>query len=609
MGIEVFRVIWRQVLAVAFLLMGFTQTLDAFRPSYEGYGAYVTSNNRSEGQVSYRDRSSHGDFQPRLFGRLAQTSLRYDDRTVHWLTHSHERGNVHMWGDPLFVWPKDASLSAMDRVMRQFIDQNETVFGITSKDLIYSKERSRIYGSHQTISYQRVFQNVPVEGAYITFRFNQRRLVQITNHSFGELDARRIESPQVSAREAAEAVFYDVMFEHGADELVGKIRPEVQPYYDRDGSIRFRYVYQIDVKKERPVGYWRYSVGASDGKLVRLINGLHYQAQVSGQLYPRHPSDSIKEVPLADVYVENAHQQKDLTDNDGFYDISPDRAVSQLKGKHVNVQKNHNQKVSQQADSYGDIHFSSEFLSENMAYYHVNRVNRYVQNFLRGSFLRKPLRVGTHVKHGVLKSCNAWYDPDETSLNFLSQDDQCHDSSHIADIIYHEWGHFLDDQLGGIQDRAFSEAISDVLSLLMTDDPELAPGFQKGTSKPMRSLDRLRVYPKDRHSNPHTEGLIVGGAWYEFYELMKEYYGPEEGRYRTTDIFLNHLVSADNYLDSYQATLVVDDDNGNLGDCTPHMCLLNQAFSRRGLTREDERCNSGDYSALPACSDSTIKSF
>ena len=56
-----------------------------------------------------------------------------------------------------------------------------------------------------------------------------------------------------------------------------------------------------------------------------------------------------------------------------------------------------------------------------------------------------------------------------------------------------------------------------------------------------------------------------------------------------SDIILS-MVSTDDYLDSYMGALAVDDTDGNLNNCTPHMCVLNPIFAKRGLTKYDPRC-------------------
>jgi len=206
-----------------------------------------------------------------------------------------------------------------------------------------------------------------------------------------------------------------------------------------------------------------------------------------------------------------------------------------------------------------------------------------------------------------MRHCNAWYNPRSGTLNFLEtgkSDDgelNCENSSHIADVIYHEWGHALDDSFGGIQDSAFSEAIGDITSFMQTGDSRLAPGFFKGQKRPIRDANVLKVYPKDRSKNPHAEGLIVGGAWWEVFTKFREIYGDEEGRDKMANVFYRHIAHSRSYLESYQGALVVDDDDGDLSNCTPHMCLFNQAFARRGLTPTDDRCKQQN-----ACGSSTI---
>jgi hypothetical protein len=114
--------------------------------------------------------------------------------------------------------------------------------------------------------------------------------------------------------------------------------------------------------------------------------------------------------------------------------------------------------------------------------------------------------------------------------------------------------------------------------------------FKKDPSKPIRDMNVVKIYPRDQTRDPHSEGLIVGGAWYESLVALQDKLGLEEGRLRMADLFYRHLVSTDSYLDSYQGLLVIDDDDGDLSNGTPHLCLLNPIFAKRGLADYDDRC-------------------
>lgn len=579
---------------------GFRSTRDDFE---------MTANEDSPTLMNPR---THGAFTPRLVGQPSRVTLSSGGRAVNWEALVTARGPISFWGRPIIRLPDEISFQQVDQILKKFIDENANVFGVSSQDLRNDQSRTKYSGPYKYITYQRYFrvEDAPfkVQGAFITFRFKGNRLIQITNYSFGEIGV--VEAPTVGADEAIASIMEDAQYDDEKDRI-SKMSAELQPFFGSDRRIHFRFVYQATVKKTFPKGSFDYSVSALDGHIVRIMSGIH-TAQVLGEVYPRLRGESVKTVPMPEIMVVSG-SEKAYADAGGNFE--GENVTAMMVGQRAAVLVNSKEKVTQPQDRDGNILFSSgKFISENMAYVHVNRVNGFVRNFVKTpaidpaapekNFLDQPIMVSTHTQHPFIKNCNAWFDG--RGLNFLSEDAKCFDSAQFADIVYHEWGHALDNALGGIQDNAFSEAIGDITAMLMTGDSKIGPGFLKNQPNPIRDLTTFRHYPEGQDTDPHKEGLIVGGSWYDFYQLMVGHYGLQEGRAKTAEIFFKHLISTDAYTDSYQGALIVDDDDGNLENCTPHMCLMNAAFAKHGLASADPRCQGNEIEGKPACGASTI---
>jgi hypothetical protein len=544
-------------------------------------------------------------YHPRLSGGLVQFRMLTESAPVVWTgTGHHSRGVIHAWGESPIHWGRDESLEEMDLRLRRLVDLNQSAFKIQGRDLRLSRERTKFAGAQRTLVYERIFwfegeTAIPLESAFVIFRFKNHRLVQITNHSYGDVGI--IEAPMVSSEEALEAVLLEHPLQSKNDQVKRRAVPYLQAFFIRGGEVRFRMIYQVEVFREASQSLWTYRVSGRDASVLAIDNGLH-SSQILGSVIPRLPRDGVRRAPMPFAKVTSGRKNSSA-DQRGEYNYEGGEVIAELTSSFVTLHRNGKPVRQLSSDSTGIVEFdAAKALDDSNAFFHITRLNGFVRQFIRLPFLDRPIHVNTQVKNGAVESCNAWFSPFYGTLNFLRADDQCENSSHLADIVYHEWGHALDHAIGGIQDSAFSEAIGDVTSLLMTGDPQLARGFVK--SKPesgIRDMAQVKVYPRDRHSNPHTEGLIVGGAWFETFTLMKEVLGEEAGRQKTADLFFRHLVSADDYLDSYYAALVVDDDDGDLSNCTPHMCLLNKAFSRRGLTPQDPRCQMAN-----ACGSSSL---
>ena len=65
-------------------------------------------------------------------------------------------------------------------------------------------------------------------------------------------------------------------------------------------------------------------------------------------------------------------------------------------------------------------------------------------------------------------------------------------------------------------------------------------------------------------------------------ELIKRY-GEVRGADTAAYLFFRHVLTTDTYSDSYQAILLLDDDDGNPATKSPNHCLITKAFSDHGL--------------------------
>ncbi|RZI55039.1 MAG: hypothetical protein EOP14_07440, partial [Pseudomonas sp.] len=139
--------------------------------------------------------------------------------------------------------------------------------------------------------------------------------------------------------------------------------------------------------------------------------------------------------------------------------------------------------------------------------------------------------------------CNAFYE--NGSLNFFAQGKDvqgktCANTALISDVVYHEWGHAMDDFLGpvnrtnsstGITDGAYSEGIGDILSSYMARAPNLGVGLTLNDKTELRNLQNTRKHPpaNARESEVHEAGLIIGGAFWDMFTLLSSLHGAEQG--------------------------------------------------------------------------------
>ena len=170
-----------------------------------------------------------------------------------------------------------------------------------------------------------------------------------------------------------------------------------------------------------------------------------------------------------------------------------------------------------------------------------------------------------------------------------SGDDTCASTGLISDVVYHEWGHGLHANAGGIQDYAFSEGFGDILSLAMTHSSKIGIGFFVKDQKPVRNIEETKIYPRDRGES-HTEGMIIGSTFWDLFVALQAKYGEEKAGEMLKNYAFKMIFTSRTYLDVYAALLVIDAKTPNLLDGSPNLCLLNGVFVKHGLAKEDASC-------------------
>jgi hypothetical protein len=234
------------------------------------------------------DPRTHGAFIPQLSGKAGSVTLSNGGRAVNWQAEINSSGPISLWGRAIIQLSNDAPFNQIDKILKKFVDENPSVFGVSSRDLLNDKNRTKYSGPFKYITYQRYFriESEPylVQGAYITFRFKNNLLTQITNNSYGDIGI--VEAPVVNKEDAIRAVEEDAHFDEEKDRM-SNVSPQLQTFFGIDHKIHFRVVYQMKVRKSFPKGAFDYSVSALDGHVVRIMSSLH-TSQALGEVYLRY---------------------------------------------------------------------------------------------------------------------------------------------------------------------------------------------------------------------------------------------------------------------------------------------------------------------------------
>lgn len=229
-------------------------------------------------------------------------------------------------------------------------------------------------------------------------------------------------------------------------------------------------------------------------------------------------------------------------------------------------------------------------IKELTAYWSVQEVHDYFKIMATGSPAENTMDFVMTTNVDVAGSCNAFYSG--TSINFFAQGGVCNATSLIPDVIYHEYGHGINYDVyttygGSWSNGAMGEGYADLWANAITEDPILGIGFfQNDPTGFVRRYDiNPKVYPQDLVGEVHADGEIIAGAWWDTginfnsqqdrMELLWETYAALCDASDGNEGFLFEQILV--------ASLIADDNDGDLTNGTPRYCEITSAFARHGI--------------------------
>ena len=468
---------------------------------------------------------------------------------------------------------------AIEAALMHLVDDNPDVYGVASKDLQPAASGLIDNGSHSTITFNRSVSDIPVEGAHITFALSRHqstwRLRDVVNRSFGQIDlpTRAARHNQIDYQSILTSPFELVEEEEIIyPSLIG-------------GQYQFTYARKAILKDLTANQNLRLIVDKSNGQLLEASsNKKSFESQLKARVFKRAGfyQNETMEVPLTGIEIDGVK-----TDEVG--------RISGVKGRQQAYLANDVALVYQAGTRIADdVNIIIEqdgpvLLTEQQAdlpalnaFVQINRVVDFVGGYLNITevpWLGERIEVQVNNRE---EQCNAFY---SGAIVMMAAGSECTNTALINDVLFHEWGHGLDDHTGpsrSMADGAFSEGIGDIVASYMTGDHNLSPGFFHGKEAGVRNLSEVKRFPEDR-GEVHQEGQIIGGAFFEMRRLLIERYGQSLGAKKAERLFFRHLLETDYYLNSYRSVLRLDDDDNNPTTPSPNRCLINKAFAKHGL--------------------------
>ncbi|WP_434423053.1 DUF4215 domain-containing protein [Nannocystis pusilla] len=443
-----------------------------------------------------------------------------------------------------------------------------------------------------SLGFAQHYKGRPVLGGQVSFRFKGGQLAMIGSEALPKVQAVLTDSPvpdPVARERAREWIARD-----GSDARADLVEgPFILPLVDDDRVHGYREVLRVTVHATAPIGRWAVYVDAATGEplareqLLRFASGnLKINAPVRG------PNGQRLDFAAANlgVVVNGAAAVTSITGAVSFADGGPANVATTVLGSFVAVASEAGAPAATQlalppGGQVTWIGSSDEFLDAQLTtYVHADRVKQFVRAIAPDfAFLDQQMPAIVN----IADICNAFADGE--TINFFQSDAQCENTGRIADVVYHEFGHNVHFQGVipgvGFPEGALSEGISDFLSATITDSPDLAPGFFKGSDAPLRELDPQGSewhFPED-NGEIHDGGRIIGGALWDLRKALRNKLGAGPGVTQVNKLWFEAIRRAVDMPSMYPEVLLADDNDGDLTNGTPNECEINVAFDAHGL--------------------------
>jgi hypothetical protein len=513
-------------------------------------------------------------------------------------------------------------LEDIEPLGRAFLDAEGDLLRPGQGELRLSVDRSAFLedGGLVFLDFDWFVDGVPVDGARVYLQARHGNLIQFGTAGIGVPVPKA--APLLDAEQALDRLFKHALGRKPTDVLVEEphlvfvARTVGAPggSVPWAGGLAYRLAWRTAFKRAGDPATWAADIDARTGEVLSFEDRNRY-ARVTGGVHPRTVTDGEVVRPFTQARVVTTAGAVSTGDA-GTYAYPGGGAFTALDGTYVRpycIGCDTPSRVFAFADrGTGDLFLGTGGLdnvgngastpAERNAYFHQTRVRMLVAKWLSIGWLNTTVRTTVN----IVDTCNAYWDGGGT--NFFRSGGGCNNTGEIADVMYHEWGHGLD-QNTNLGDGSTGEATGDINSMHVTHDAAVGPGFSTSGS-PVRLLDSTLVGYVARPDNltaigcpicapgqcsngvfgheVHCEGEIYGQAQWDLAKALVAKHGFNTGWQVSERLFYQSLAQANTMDPSaaqnvYGAYLAVDDDDGNLANGTPNCREIFNAFSAHGI--------------------------
>lgn len=311
---------------------------------------------------------------------------------------------------------------------------------------------------------------------------------------------------------------------------------------------------------------------------------------------PAATGNNLEVLPLADLKFSHPSGPSTYTDasgNFGLYGVADSTGSfsERLTGRWADVWNRNGMQVQVILDGATPNPIAALFnplgnlegdTAQVNGYYHTTLTHNWLK--ARGvdpAGINVPVTVNVNDK-SIYSSCNAFYSGSQ--IYFLPAGGTCRNTA-FDTVIYHEYGHFVDDMIGGIPATetgyGLSEGWGDVLASFISRQPLVGEGFFTSGGI-IRTADNNYVY--NAGDEVHAQGQAWAGFAWHLREGLMSSLGSTAGEALAENLVIpSFWANSPDIPSAVRAVAVADDDDGDLSNGTPHFAQILAAATRHGV--------------------------
>jgi hypothetical protein len=408
-------------------------------------------------------------------------------------------------------------------------------------------------------------------------------------------------------------------------------------------GVEYHLVYTLAFRRAGVMGTWTAKVDAHTGEVLQFADANVY-GSVTGGIYQNSNADPEVVRPLGFVNVSNGTTK--VADAGGNYTFSTGTATAALTGKYVKVTDSCGTSSLSTSTAPGDLAFGTSSGTDcttpglggagnthaaRTTYYHLTDWKEKALGWLpSNTWLQGQLTD----KVNLNQTCNAYWDG--SAVNFFKSGGGCSNTGELPTVFLHEVGHGLDSNDGsGSSTVGSSESYADINALLTTHQSCIGVNFIPGQQcsgygnactncTGIRDADYTKhtystspatpaqlantsgfhcskdsSYPGPCGYEGHCEsyimsevgwdlaardlpaaGIDANTSWFIVDRLFYLSRPTSTDAYSCPSITTTNGCGTGNWFSTFR---VVDDDDGNLSNGTPHAAAIYAAFNRHAI--------------------------